>query len=472
MAGQKTLSIDDLEKMSQQGDAQDHAVPGPVLKPGQILTMGDLEGLSKPGTKVGMGSKDPKAEKPPTTKQILDFGVDSIPFVSSQLGALAGGAGGAMLGGAGAVPGAIVGAGVGGAAGNAVKQLIRGGTEGFSGKDVAVEGATDAAGEMLGQVANMPLRAIAKRLKPTRLIESAIHPNPSLPMNTRDMVVNKMLNTDLKPGKEGYQEARDRIARNMTRDKGILRDPANAGKRIEPMRETRQVIDDLKNQFRQQATPKSDLKTIRSTDKEFTDRFGGKPATAATSTPTGILDAKGNPVMKTTPGKPAVPPTQLSPYQAWKIKSGTSKKLSDKSFDALGSAAVETQKAYIKGIGDAIVSKIPELGPGFKDTHEYIELMNVLGQEAKREGNSRLFGLKATVMAGSLPAGDYARALADGALLMLDMPRVKVALGRAINKMGKTAVGKALGNNGQYILPAAGRAVLGGSNGVLAPPPQ
>lgn len=448
----KVLSVQDLDNY---GKEQEN---GPTPAPGKVLSLADLDAFGKPGTKVEHGKVDPKSIS--FEDAMSQFGngvVNNLPLIGATAATIG-------TGGVAAIPLAAA----GGAAGYLGKEAIKPTHDSVGGllKDTAIEGATDAAGEGIGQALNAPIKALMKRFKPASLVESAIMPQVSLPVDKRERVVQKMLTSpDISPDAAGYKKVLTKVGENNKEVKGILKTADGKVPNVDPTGPTFQRnLVDLKKTFRTQADPKADLKVIRSAQNRWEDRFGAKAAQPGQ--PTGLVGPNGQPLLG--PGTPAVPATTLLPSQAQELKQGTYR-MNRKKYGQLGTAQDEFEKTVARGLAEDIVDRVPSVGPINKDSSEFLELADQLKRFVGREGNKRLIGLKAMIAAHGVISEDFARAALEAGAVAIDNPHVKVALARVINKAGKTLPGRAVAATAPGVLPTASKAFFGGQSGILAP---
>ncbi len=149
-------------------------------------------------------------------------------------------------------------------------------------------------------------------------------------------------------------------------------------------------------------------------------------------TPTGVLDANGQPIMR--PGAPANPgnPIPLDVAQAEKQGSYQNAK---NAYGELSEAQVEAEKALARGYKEEIEAQAPELKALNAKEAEFLGLQPSLERAIRRAGNQDVTDFKSLASGGAgMAAAGPVGAVAGLTTRVLDFPGIKSKLAIAINK--------------------------------------
>lgn len=171
-----------------------------------------------------------------------------------------------------------------------------------------------------------------------------------------------------------------------------------------------------------QVLPEKDIATITNAKQAFLARHGVRPAGAPT--PTGLVDANGQPIMR--PGTPANPGNPIPFDVAQAEKQGTYRQNAAK-YGELSQMQIEAEKALARGVNEEMVARAPELRLLNEKEGKFLGLQPSLERAVRRAGNADVADIKGVAevaVGGGL--GFVAR--------MLDYPGFKSKLGIAIYK--------------------------------------
>ena len=185
-----------------------------------------------------------------------------------------------------------------------------------------------------------------------------------------------------------------------------------------------------------QVLPEKDIATINKAKQAFMERNGAAPAQPPT--PTGVLDANGQPVMR--PGAPANPGNPIPVDVAQAEKQGTYRQNAAK-YGELSQAQIEAEKALARGYREELEAQAPELKLLNQKESEFLGLQPMLERAVRRAGNADVVDFKtlAETGAGAVAAGPLGAA-AGLTTRILDFPglksRLAIAISKASNKTG------------------------------------
>lgn len=185
-----------------------------------------------------------------------------------------------------------------------------------------------------------------------------------------------------------------------------------------------------------QVLPEKDIATINKAKQAFMERNGALPAQPPT--PTGILDANGQPIMR--PGAPANPGNPIPLDVAQAEKQGTYQQNAAK-YGELSQAQIEAEKALARGYREELEAQAPELKLLNQKESEFLGLQPMLERAVRRAGNADVVDFKtlAETGAGAAAAGPLGAA-AGLTTRILDFPglksRLAIAISKASNKTG------------------------------------
>jgi len=131
----------------------------------------------------------------------------------------------------------------------------------------------------------------------------------------------------------------------------------------------------------------------------------------------------------------------ITPEEAQEMKK-TLYALNRKHYGELRNAQVEAHKAIARGLKEELVKQNPELAGLNKNAAELINLETILEKSLNRVGNYDIIRLGDTIMAGvGGVVGGYPGAASAGFFKrILEAPRVKVALGKALARAKKKPI--------------------------------
>ena len=311
-------------------------------------------------------------------------------------------------------------------------------------------------------VADMAAGA-AGRLAP-KLYESALKPSTTLGMAERANITQTALQHKIPVSQEGLRNLGDLIGDLNQNIKDVI--AADPTRPIDPNAVATRV-DQIAPRMASQVNAGDDLAAIEASKQQFLREQGARPGQpAAPPQPTGVLDARGNPVM--TPGTPATPPQPAPPMaaaDAQAMKQGTYRALGDKNYGELKGATVEAQKALARGLKEEIANQFPELDSLNRDESRLLDLQPVLERAINRISNHQLIGI-GTPIAGAA-AGAVSRSGLIGGITafmksIVDDPMVKSRLAIQLSKASKIPPADA------FQKVAAYSSSLGAAGGVAA----
>lgn len=208
------------------------------------------------------------------------------------------------------------------------------------------------------------------------------------------------------------------------------------------------------------ALPEKAIATVNKAKEAFLARKGVRPA--GPPTPTGLVDASGQPIMR--PGTPANPGNPI-PFDVAQAEKQGSYRNAKNAYGELSNDQVEAEKALARGFKEELEAKAPELKLLNEKESQFLGLQPALERAVRRAGNQDVAGLKdlAAAGAGGVAAGPAGAALGFTARL-LDYPGLKSKLAIAINKASqKTAVPLTMAQSSAKAASILG--VLGGAAG-------
>lgn len=203
-----------------------------------------------------------------------------------------------------------------------------------------------------------------------KLMQSAVKPSSTLPAKKVSEAMGTMLKEGIYPTQSGMQKA-TRIAGGLDDavDDILARSPANVS--------VARIGSRLREPFeaaKTQVNPKADMAAVRSAWDEFV----------------------GSPLIK---GK-----TEIPVKTAHEIKKGTYAALGKKSFNEVGSASTEAQKALARGAREEVAAAAPEVKEFLKRQADLMNVKEVAGTRALIEANKNPLGLAALRMDNPLSA--------------------------------------------------------------------
>lgn len=294
----------------------------------------------------------------------LDRLTEWLPAIGGTVGGVAGGIGGTVLGvGVGGPPGAIMGAALGGAAGEAYKHLMkraRGRVDVPStgldaaesiGKAGAIQGATQAAGEVLAPAAQfIGRRMMQSSLKPgLKVLVAGVKAGDRTPK-----VVQTLLDegVNVTPGGvaklQGLLDAtKADVAATINRAGPQTINPLRAASRLSPTAQ----------RFATQVNPQADLEAISQVGQNF-------------------LEAHPNP---------------LSLTEAQALKQGTYARIGGK-YGKESIASIEAEKAVARGLKEELEAAAPGIGNLNAREAKLLEALHVTGKRVALSGNKDPIG--------------------------------------------------------------------------------
>lgn len=345
-----------------------------------------------------------------------------------EMGALTGGA---IAGAVGGPVGAAAGGGLGYAAG---KRLTTAGDiflgnrpaetagEAFTqaGKE-AVEGAAmEAGGQIIGKVAPVIGREVAKRADPVRKWATGAVPE-------------KLYQSSLKMGTT--IPAKERAARTATGlSERIAPTEAGLGK-LEGLKK------DIFNQIDDVIKPGAAKGHTVKVDDILTRLDKVRSKFAESATPTGNLEAIDKIALDFKTYGDTIPVDQAN-----RIKKNIYQILKDSAYGELKGPQKEAQKAIARGLKEELETLYPQLSGLNKKASEYIKLEDSLERAVGRINNRDIIGLGEQVMstAGGVVGGAPGAVATSLTSKILGMPRIKARIAMALYRSGATATSQAM----------------------------
>lgn len=318
----------------------------------------------------------PDGGPPPTFKSSNETDVSGKPVVRDGIDRLldwlpaVGGMGGGFLGMAGGPPGAIMGAALGGAAGEAYKELIKRARAGIDaspqqagvpdsplaatgqiGKEAAIQGASQAAGEVLGPAMTWTgQRLMQSAAKPgwVSLVKS-IKAGESVPP-----VVKTLLDEGVNVTPGGVTKLQNLIGSTNAEITAALA-PSTA--QIGNVKVASRLSDTART-FANQVNPQADLKAISDVGENFL------ASRAATS---------------------------MTPTEAQALKVGTYARIGEK-YGSASAAGIEAEKALARGLKEEIAAEVPVVSAMNAREGRLLEALDAVGRRAALAGNKDPIG--------------------------------------------------------------------------------
>lgn len=325
---------------------------------------------------------------------------------------------------------------------------------GFAGQLVGGAALGEGAGAVAAPVADVLAkgagRAVLLGKTPAEAYESALKPSTTLSQPERSAIVQTGLDNKIPISKPGLEKLGDRIDElNQKIANQIASDP---NRPIDPNAVATRA-DLARAKFAKQVNAQPDLNAIESSRQQFLSEQGAKPGTPAIPpSPTGVLDAQGNPIMRA--GVPAQPPTpapSMGVANAQAMKQGTYSVLRGK-YGEQGSAAVEAQKALARGLKEEIAVQFPEIDNLNTTESRLLDLQPVLERAVNRISNHQLIGIGTPVAgaAADAVAGPGVGRVAMVLKAVLDNPNVKSRLAISLSKGARIPYAQAAARVGAY----------------------
>jgi hypothetical protein len=223
----------------------------------------------------------------------------------------------------------------------------------------------------------------------------------------------------------GAQKLQDLIAEYGKKIQGVVDKKTAQGATVDP----NAVAARADQVDTTQVLPEKDAATVNKAKEAFLARKGAKPAQ-----PTGLLDAKGNPIMaQPTPAQPV-------PFDVAQAEKQGTYVHNKAQYGEKAHAQVEAEKALARGYKEEMETQAPELKLLNEQEGKFLNLQGVLERAVRNAGNSDIVGLKdvgvaATGMAAAGPAG---ATIGIGSRI-LRYPGVQSRLAIAINKASQKA---------------------------------
>jgi hypothetical protein len=328
----------------------------------------------------------------------------------------------------------------------------------------------------VGAVASKVKSATTTTLAPAaeKLYQSALKPSTTNTPAEVSTLVKTGLDNEIPISKAGADKLGTLIDDLNTKIKAKIKAGSDAGITIDPNKVAERV-DPLKQRYTDQVNPEADLKAIDASKEEFLRRQGATPASAGKAPkPTGVLDAKGNPLMdQGTPGKPAEPAQPMSAMKAQQIKQGTYAQLRKK-YGEISTAANESQKALARGIREELDEQFPEVKSLNAQDSKAIGLEPEIFKAVNRIGNRNWLSIGAKITgiaAGTAVGGEAGFGAATSAAILHEVisnPMVQSRIAIAISKAAKIPPSVAAAKVSAYVnaLGAAKGAATAGAESV------
>jgi hypothetical protein len=279
---------------------------------------------------------------------------------------------------------------------------------------------------------------------PEGAYESALKPSTTISPADRAAMVQTGLDQGIPVSKGGVEKIGALIdGLNQSIKAEIASDPTRP---IDPNAvATRTTATSAK--FANQVNAQPDLNAIEASKQQFLAEQGAKPGTPAIPPkPTGLLDARGNPIMDAgTPAKPPTPAPPMNAADAQSMKQGTYQVLRGK-YGEQGSASVEAQKALARGLKEEIANQFPEINNLNAQESKLFDLQPALERAVNRVANHQLIGIGTPVAGAAAEAvtgSSGAGAVASVLKAVLDNPNVKSRLAIAVSHAQKIPLGSA-----------------------------
>lgn len=340
-------------------------------------------------------------------------------------------AGGAIAGAVGGPIGAAAGGGLGYAAG---KRLTTAGDvflgnrppetarEAFTqaGKE-AVEGAAmEAGGQVIGKVAPVVGREVAKRVEPIKkwatgsvpekLYQSSLKMGTTIPPKERAARTATGLSERISPTEEGLGKLEGLKKDIFAQIDDVIKPGAAKGDTVN-VDAVISRLDKVRTKFAESAMPTSNLEAIDKIAQDFKTYGDTIPVD-----------------------------------QANRIKKNIYQILKDTAYGELKGPQKEAQKAIARGLKEELETLYPGLGGMNKKASEYIKLEDSLERAVGRINNRDIIGLGEQVMstAGSVVGGAPGAVATSLTSKILGMPRIKARIAMALYKSGSTASKQAM----------------------------
>lgn len=228
------------------------------------------------------------------------------------------------------------------------------------------------------------------------LMQSAIKPDRRM-LKTGDaaIAIDTMLEKGFNVTKGGVEKIKTKIS---TLNDQITKEIADSDATISKKKAGETLLTTL-DAFKMQVDSTTDVAAIEKTWKNFTEnpllpQFVPERMIPAKTVETGILDAKGNPFVRTIPEKmvPASGSDQIPVQTAQAMKQGTYRQLKKK-YGEMGSADVEAQKGLARGLKEGIAEAVPKIGPLNAEENKLLTTLNVVEQRVLMNLNKDQVGL-------------------------------------------------------------------------------
>lgn len=260
------------------------------------------------------------------------------------------------------------------------------------------------------------------------LMKSALKPGVADAPTLADVrqATSAALENQIPVSEAGAAKLSDLIADFGKKTQAVVDARTRQGARVDP----NAVAARLNDVNTTSALPEKATAAVEKARQAFLARKGVAPA--GPPTPTGLLDANGQPIMR--PGTPANPgnPIPLDVAQAEKQGSYQNAK---NSYGELSEAQVEAEKALARGYKEEIEAQAPELKALNAKESEFLALQPALERAVRRAGNQDVTDFKSLASGGAgMAAAGPAGAVAGLTTRVLDFPGVKSRLAIAINK--------------------------------------
>lgn len=282
-----------------------------------------------------------------------------------------------------------------------------------------------------------------------RLMQSALKPTlGSLQTGKAQSAIDTLLEKGINPTKGGAEALQGRI--DVLNDQIVQRIAASPLK-IDKAAVLGPIKEKL-DQFVKQVTPSTDLAAIQRAWEDFMNHPLLDKDIPVKTVDTGILDASGKPITRTTAAHKAegipVPLAQA-------LKQGTYRSLGEKAYGELKGADIEAQKALARGLKEEIAKAVPEVRPLNAEESKLLTALNQVERRVLMSANRNPIGL------GWLTANParFVGWLADRSDLF------KSLVARMLNTGSRAA--PPLG----AVAPVGGMAISGQAN-QIPPPPQ